>query len=472
MARIAFCQNIMVEYMGYMSMASVLKKSGHTVEIFIHNQSSSDEYIEEIKKFNPGIVGFSVLSPTMPWALHISRLLKKEINTLTIFGNVHAIINPEIINEEGIDIVCISEGELPIAELAECIDLGRTFSHIKGLWIKSKDGIIKNNLPDKVLNLDELPFSDRSIYDKYFFFRHSKYIRVSNGRGCPFRCTFCSNAFLANIFDPKQYVRKRKPELIIHELENLVKERKPKFIFFLDEVFWVDKNWLYIFLKLYKEKINIPFTANYRWGGGVSEDDVRLMKEANLKSLVVATETGDETQRMVLFNKKVKDDEILKLSVWLKKYKIDFVISAFFGVPGDTIDDHIKRIKFFSKIKATYLWTTFFQPYPGLALTESTLVKKYLPQNKVFDLTLHHNCYLNIPDKKQIENLKKIYFLIVKFPRLIPISRKIIQYNSTILFNFIFMIHFSFYIFKFEHISLSQFFYHIKVFAADFLKKK
>ncbi len=472
MARIAFCQDVMVEYMAYMCMSAVLKKAGHSVEVFFDGQRGEDLFIDELKRFAPDVVGFSLLSPAVPWALRIARRVKKEMGAVTVFGNVHAMINPDIIQDEGVDIVCLAEGELLLRELADSIDKKRPYDSIESFLVKTDRGVIRNPMPKTVVDLERMPFHDRSLYDKYFFFRHSTYLRFMCGRGCPYRCSFCTNAFLVNHYGARGYVRKRSVASVIEELECLVKARKPKHIFFIDEVLWVDNDWLRNFLSLYKERINIPFTANFRWGKGLTEDDIVLFKAAKAKALIVAVETADEGQRMKLMNKPVTDEHVFQVAGWLKKYKIDFCVSAFFGLPGDTVDIHIDRLDFFRKIKPTYLWTTFFQPYQGIRLTELPEIKKHIPENRSFESTLHHDIYLDLPDKKALVNLKKAYYLLLICPWLVPLFRRLIRYNIPALFDIIFLGHFTFYAFRFERLSLSQYLYHLKTFGMNAVIKR
>lgn len=69
MARVALCQDVMVEYMGFMSISAVLKAEGHAVEVFCDDGFGEDRFIEQVKGYRPDIVGFSVLTPTRPWEL-------------------------------------------------------------------------------------------------------------------------------------------------------------------------------------------------------------------------------------------------------------------------------------------------------------------------------------------------------------------------------------------------------------------
>lgn len=473
MAKVALVQDVLVEYMGFMSISAVLKEAGHTVEMFFDDQGNPDAFQKELNNFNPDIVGFSILSPSVPWALSLANRIKKESNAITVFGNIHAMTaSEEIIQNPGTDIVCLGEGEYPMRELAACIDEGISFNHIKGFWVKSGKEIIKNENREVIENLDDLPFYDRGAYDKYAFFKHSPYVKILIGRGCPFRCSFCSNTYLLDYYGPDQYLRKYSPLRAITELEKLVKERKPKTILFMDEVLWVKNSWLTEFLTLYKEKIGIPFHANFRFGG-IQEEHIKLMAEAGAKSLVFATETGDEEQRNNLMNKPVSNESIFRIAGWLHKYKITFNSSVFFGIPGDALEDHFQRLDFFRKVKPTYLWTTFFQPYPGLELTKAFEVQEAMPSAGEFGQTLHHDMYLNLPDRKRLVNLKKIYFFLMIWPKSERFFRWLIKFNAPLFFDSLFLLHFSYYIFKFEHISFIQFLCHVKIFAINpVLRKK
>lgn len=106
MARIAFCQDIYVELMGFMSMSAILREQGHSVEVFIDEQINRKAFLNELKAFRPDIVGFSLLSPTISWALDLAKSIKKEMNPIIVLGGVHTILHPQLIEEPCVDIVC------------------------------------------------------------------------------------------------------------------------------------------------------------------------------------------------------------------------------------------------------------------------------------------------------------------------------------------------------------------------------
>jgi radical SAM superfamily enzyme YgiQ (UPF0313 family) len=463
----------MVEYMGLMCISAVLKEQGHTVDVFFDDQRDEARFLKEVAEFDPDIVGFSILSPSVKWALRRAERIKELApHVITVFGNVHVITTPQIIEEDGVDIACLGEGEECMKDLCRAVDQGEDYSHIEGFWVKTPDGIVKNGPRQDLIVMDDQPYHDREMYNKYFYFKSSKYLRVYTGRGCPFRCSFCTNTVLSNIYGGNRYVRKRSPLSAVEEIEHTLRQhpKKVKFIFFIDEVFWVKNDWVREFLALYKERIGLPFFANFRFGG-IQEEDVKLMAEAGLTNLYLATETADEEQRRNMMNKPVKDEQIFKVAGWLHKYRIWFGSSSFYGLPGDTFEDHVDRLKWFRKLNPSYLWCTFFQPYPGLPLTEQMEeIRAHIPEGK--DFTTIHSMYLDLPDGDRLANLKKVYFLMMKFPFLERPLAWLCSYNVPLVFDLLFMTHFVYYVYKNERITFFQALVHARTAGQNPLHRK
>lgn len=475
MARIAFCQDGLIEYMGFMQMSAVLKAEGHQVEIFFDDQLRQDRFAREVKRFRPDIIGFSVLTPSRTWAADLARRLRAETGAITVCGNVDAILNPDAIVATGaFDLVCTGEGEDPLTELAGAIDARADWTRIDGFWTVLPHGEVIRNPKAGLVDMNELPPIDRAMYDKYRFFRRSPYLRAYVGRGCPFRCSFCSNTTLTEAYGGSDYLRKRDPEKFIADLEAMIASRpnKIKRIFLIDEVLWFERTWLHEFLRLYKERIGIPFSMHFKFNGGVNEDDVRLMVEAGAVFIIVAAETGDEEIRRTIMNKPVSNAHVLKIGTWMKRleaegHKIYYGSSAFFGLPGQTFETHLEELDFFREFGGFYLWSTFFQPYPGLELTKDPQIAALLPEPPSFDTTLHTAMYLDLPDRVRLVNLKKVYFLMFRFPRLQRPLAWLCNFRIPVLFDVLFALHFAYYYILSEGCSFYQFLVHAKDFGLN-----
>lgn len=473
MARVAFCQEVLVEYAGFMSMSAVLKERGHTVELFFDDQRRPQRFLSELTDFDPDVVAFSLLTPSVPWGRQLARRVRGEIGALTIAGNVHVIMNPDEMIEEGsFDLIATGEGEDALTELCEAIDEGKDHTAITGLWARTPKGVRRNPPRQALVDMDSLPFIDRDLYDKYWFFRSSRYLRVYCGRGCPFRCSFCTNTNLTDHYGGKAYFRKRNPALAVDEIVHLLASRpKIDFVFILDEVLWFDRDWLYEFLDIYRQRVGLPFNANLKFNG-VREEDIRRLAAAGAFGMAVAVESADEGQRRNLLNKPVSDAHIFQITEWMHEYGIGFGNSVFFGLPGDRFEDHMDRLPFFRRTNPSYLWTTFFQPYPGINLLQDPAIQAALPDEKPFEVTLHHDMYLDLEDRDRLVNLKKVYFLMMRFPRLERPLARLCQYNIPLLFDVLFLLHFSWYALRFEHLSMVQMLHHVKVMAVTPALKK
>jgi radical SAM superfamily enzyme YgiQ (UPF0313 family) len=91
----------------------------------------------------------------------------------------------ESIADPSVDVICRGEGELPLAELADAVDRGEGYTSIANLWVKSEEGVIRNEMRNLVEDLDSLPFPDRRLYTGYEFFQRRGKRSLMLGRGSP-----------------------------------------------------------------------------------------------------------------------------------------------------------------------------------------------------------------------------------------------------------------------------------------------
>jgi anaerobic magnesium-protoporphyrin IX monomethyl ester cyclase len=112
------------------------------------------------------------------------------------------------------------------------------------------------------------------------------------------------------------------------------------------------------------------------------------------------------------------------------------------GLPGRTLDDDIETLRFNAKCEIDYPLAMILQPYPG------TDIDRYARENGYFDgdySAINYNYYLRSPltfrsegEKRQIENLHKLFAVTVEVPWLLPIVRRLVRLPSNLIFTSIF----------------------------------
>src|SRR4030067_1375002 len=266
MAKLLFLQNLESELLGPMYISSMVKSHGHECRLALGKHLG--DFAGVIEEYCPDMVGFSIMSGSHVWAVEIAGEIKEKYGILNVFGGPHPTVFPEFIEEPNVDILVRGEGEDAMLDILNCIEAKRCLEkeNISNTSIKTKDGIILNNPLRNLRNdLDGYPFPDRYLYDDLEG-RIDRTVRsVITSRGCPYNCTFCFNDSARKMYDGKgRYVRIRSIDKVIEECLELKRKANDKTIFFMDDVFGLNKKWLYEFLPVFKREIGLGFVCLVR----------------------------------------------------------------------------------------------------------------------------------------------------------------------------------------------------------------
>ena len=186
-------------------------------------------FVNLIIKLNPKLVGFSVLSPYVPIAKRLTKLVRDNSSSLIIWGGIHPTVYPESCIDEA-DMLCIGEGEGALSDLVKCLKDGKSYQTIENLWVEGGDHIFKNPMRPLVQNLDSLPYPSYGYYSYYLIYSgmmtksdpllSDNSFSVQTSRGCPYPCSYCVNSLLQSLFkNLGHYTRRRSVSNIIKEIK-------------------------------------------------------------------------------------------------------------------------------------------------------------------------------------------------------------------------------------------------------------
>ena len=437
--KIAFVHSFPQEYHGIMYLSSVLKAAGHECRVFV--TSLEKDLPAEIARFKPGIVGFSPTTGEHLNMVNLASYIKKEADLVTVFGGAHPTVCPEIIKLDSVDIVCVGEGEYALLELANGLQEERDISRIPNLWVKEDDSITRNEIRPLIADLESLPWPDWSLYYKYRFLREKGYKTFIGSRGCPFRCTFCTDPYFQSIYRGKgQYLRMRDPGSFAAEIKEQKEILNFKTLTFDDEVFVWNKEWLSEFLEHYRREVNLPFFCGVR-ADTLTETAVRDLRNSGCYGMSFGIESGSEFIRNDIGRKGITNEQIVRAARWVKENGIILRTTNMFCMPEETPGRAWETVQLNISCRVDHPFAYVYQPLPKTGMYEYARDHGFLDKGFSFDSLepMHlNNNPLSLENKGEILNIQKFFYLAVKHPWLGPLLRLMVKVPPNPLYNLVF----------------------------------
>jgi len=406
----------------------------------------------------PDIVGLHTITGEHNWALALAKKIKAAGFT-TLLGGPHATYYPEeTINKEGVDLLAVGEAEYTCLELLNNLRDKKGISGIQNLWVKDASGkVIKNELRCLIEDLDSLPSPDRDIYYKYSFLGKSSVKQFLTGRGCPYDCTFCSNHLLSKMYKGKgKYIRRVSPKKIIEEMKAVRQKWGFRTASFTDDVFVMSNEWLDEFLPLFKKEINVPFMCNVRVNL-VTEALVLKLKANGCYGVAMGIESGNEDLRNRVLKKRISNEEIIGAGRLIKSNGLKLKAFNMLGLPGETFEQAMETLEMNIKISPDFTPVSLLEPYPKYEITDYAISHGYLKENYGLDDvagSIYVPSKIEIKDKDKIINLQSFFFLAVKFPVLLPLIKKLVNYKPNAFYKLLTKIVYGYYMSRVHRLTL------------------
>ena len=266
----------------------------------------------------------------------------------------------------------------------------------------------KNDPAPFFSDLDSLPFIDRELWRPWIQ-EPERDPSVLVGRGCPFRCSYCSNHILGKLARGS-YVRFRSHNNIIKEIEQITRDPRVTNVYLEVETVGVNIEYalqLSEALSRFNEgrdtpirfKINLAVTHKL-----VREIDLlnRLFaafKRANIVAINIGLESGSEKIRNeVLRRPRYSNKDIITFCACAKEYGIRITMFVMIGLPGESVADFQETYQVVRACEPYNIWLSIYYPYPGTDLYNFAKDKKLFSEKELSNALERRRSYLALPD--------------------------------------------------------------------------
>ncbi|MFH1970090.1 MAG: radical SAM protein [Verrucomicrobiota bacterium] len=371
-----FDGNILPLGLGYLA-ANIPGK--HEVGLWdgvLTHSSDNRPLLEEIKRFQPEIIGISVWIFNLSSAREMVGLIRERFPKMLIVagGPCVSSFGTAILSWFDVNYAVAGDGErsfpllLDLCEQAQATE--SNLSKIAGLIYRNAGGQAILN-PPQWQSLDEVRYPD------YDFIRLNEYLAAgfSNGphqvsrkapvmstRGCPFDCAFCSAGLVSG-----RKVRLRRVESVLTEIRELYDKYGIRGFNIIDDNFTMN----IAFAKtVCRGLLNMGLKGvSFACSNGIrmeflDEELLCLMKQAGWVFVTIAPESGSE--RTLQNMGKNLNLEVVKAKVKLIR-QAGLKAWGFFiiGFPGETLEDIRKTVRFMCRTGFDIVSILCFQPLPG-----------------------------------------------------------------------------------------------------------
>jgi anaerobic magnesium-protoporphyrin IX monomethyl ester cyclase len=349
---------------------------------------------ETVRKDKPEVVGITNIALMFYYDTLNAAKLIKMVNPkikVVVGGPDPSLIPKEFLKDakRNIDFIVIGEGEVTTRELLKAIERKeKDFSKIKGLAYLENGKYVYTGDREFIKDLDILPLPAYHLFpmDNPMYgipaFMPPHTVAICTSRGCPYRCTFCSQTVMW-----KHTWRGKNAKRVVDEIELLVTKYKKEGILIGDNDFLLNRKRNIEFCdEIERRKIKI----DHIW---VQANPAHIIRDKDLlprykKAGIFMTLLGTEaaTQKIVdKYHKPMGVEQNIEAFKLLRKNKILVLASMMIGGEYETIETIDEMARLGRKYGDFPTWahatpfpgTTYYEECKKKGLIEVTDYSKY-----------------------------------------------------------------------------------------------
>lgn len=387
--------------LGLAYLAAMLDRAGHTVAVVDGIAEKIDQFIEEDGYLFQGLtinetvdripaqtelIGVSCMfSQDWPFCRELIKAIRARFpNTPIVAGGEHITALPEYSLRDcpELDIAVLGEGEDTLVDLASHIGHWDRLLEVRGIAYLEHDKFLQSHPRERIRAVDDLPLPawDYFPMEEYLSSRnaHGVFLGRSMGilatRGCPYKCTFCSNPVMYG----KLWMA-RSPESVVDEIEHYVKKYRASNIDFYDLTMIIKKSWILEFCRLLEVRgLNITWQLPTGTRSEVIDDEVSAaLYRTGCRNVTYAPESGSK-ETLDKIKKRVDLDHLVDSIRAALRNKIHVKVNIIIGFPHETRRHILQTVWFVWKLAWLGVHDAgifLFSPYPGSQLFDELLAE-------------------------------------------------------------------------------------------------
>jgi radical SAM superfamily enzyme YgiQ (UPF0313 family) len=357
------------------------RRAGHEVETadLCFAEDRRAEVTESVRRFAPDVVGVSLRNldnsayPENRSYIDDYHALMGWVRDATaapvVLGGAGFTVMPSTILEAlDADYGVVGEGEVAFPWLLERLERGEPVERSAEFICQRINGSVLVNGASRIRRLDEVGVPDRDLFDAPAYYERGGCLNVQTKRGCCFECVFCSYPLIEGT-----RVRSRTAVEVVDEIEELVRDRGVRHIFFVDNIF----NFPLPHAKRVCEGLAAR-SLQVEWSGYlnprfVDEELVRLLAASGCKGVEFGTDSGAATM-IANLRKEFDAEDLRRVSSLCHAHGIKFCHSLIFGGPGETRETVEETIGLMEELHPTAVIAfTGIRVLPGTGMVEIAL---------------------------------------------------------------------------------------------------
>jgi radical SAM superfamily enzyme YgiQ (UPF0313 family) len=341
---------------------------------------SDDEILDRIHP-NADVIGISTMF-SLEWPFTrdlISKIRARFPRAFILAGGEHITALPQYSLDDcqALDCCVLGEGEQTMVDVVEAVSGQSDLREVNGLCIRDGQGHLVTQSQRRLRELGRIPrpawdlvpieaYLDGGVMTGVNFGRSMPMLA---SRGCPYRCTFCSNPVMWGTL-----WRVREPEDVFDEMCQYIDRYQATNFDFYDLTAIVRRDWIVKFCKLIiasDRKITWQLPSGTR-SEAIDSEVTRLLYESGCRYVNYAPESGSE-EILERIKKKISIAKMLESMRAAVLNGINVKANLILGFPGERLGHVWDTYKFIVSMSFTGIHdlSVFpFSPYPGSALFE------------------------------------------------------------------------------------------------------